>query len=155
MSETNNLNSLKDVQRVESLTYDVSLLSLMGEVITIQIDLIDYHQSESTLRSTFMDPDEGGLFIDGVIYLRITESQFIDYYSIFHRIIENVDSYASIDGVTAFLRLNFGKHIDVIVKLLGNHKPPQLLDVSDRSIYFDLMPIILMKWNEVNRLQYQ
>ncbi|MHA2092164.1 MAG: hypothetical protein ACW98K_15025 [Candidatus Kariarchaeaceae archaeon] len=155
MSETNNLNSLKDIQRVESLSYDVSLLSSLGEVITIQIDLMDYEHSASTLRSTFMDPDEGGLFIDGAIYLRITESQFIDYYTIFHLIVETAGSYASIDGVTALLRLNFARNIEIVIKLVGNHKPPQLLDVSDRSIYFDLMPVILMKWNEAKRLQYQ
>ncbi|MHA2248824.1 MAG: hypothetical protein ACXAD7_00615 [Candidatus Kariarchaeaceae archaeon] len=141
-----------EVKRIYSLANDVMLLGSLGEVVTIQIDLIGVERVADALRSAFSDSEKDGLYIDGMILQRILETQVLDYQAIFDKIIEITGDYESIDSITALVRIMYGdESIEVTVQLTGDRHAPQLMQVTDQSIYFNLINLIQTRWAMASR----
>ncbi|MHA2252044.1 MAG: hypothetical protein ACXAD7_16895 [Candidatus Kariarchaeaceae archaeon] len=155
MFELNKLNSQSksNLLRVNALAQDTILLRALGEVVTIQIDLIDYQYAHNYLKEQFNDPEKDGLYINGSIYYAIMEMNDFDFLSIFLKIAEITGNYGSIDGITALIRVYIKDNpIEITLELLGGHRPPQLINVSDRTIYFEIMNFIQFRWHQAKSL---
>ena len=139
--------------RVEALVTDISLLGALGEVLTIQIDFEDAESFSANLREQLNDSEKDGLYIDGMIFLRITENRRVNYKSIFQKVIEITGNCETIDTITALIKLHYKREpVEVTVQLLGGHKPPYVLQVTDQSIYFELNYLIQTQWYLASKL---
>jgi hypothetical protein len=128
------------------LANDVTLLSALGEVVTIQIDLVNAEHIGEIMRQEFNDSEEQGLYIDNMILQRILDHHNHNYVEIFDKIAELTGEYEAIEGVTALIRLKYDNEpIEVTVQLLGG-KPPQLMQVTDQEHYFQLVQLIQARW---------
>ncbi|MDH5644489.1 MAG: hypothetical protein OEZ01_00690 [Candidatus Heimdallarchaeota archaeon] len=138
---------MKGPKRYKQLANDVTLLSALGEVVTIQIDLIGSERVENTLKTHFNDSESDGLYIDGMILQRIMENNYIDYLQIFEKIAEITGNYEAIDSITALIRIHVRENpVEVTVQLIGDGKQPQLMQTTDHKKFFDIINIIQAKW---------
>ena len=123
------------------------LLSSLGQVVTIQIDLVGVEYVSDVMREYFNDSENQGLFIDNMILQRVMEEKLYDYHEIFEKIVEISGDYDSIEGVTALIRIQYQDHqVELTLQLTGHTRGPQLLQVTDQSIYFPLMNLIQPRW---------
>ncbi len=135
-------------EKLKLLATDIGLLSTLGEVVTVQIDLQDVHAVSSALEQEFNDSREDGKFIENSILLEIQEDKFYDFEKILQKILSIVGDFEAIDGVTAFLRIPIGRDkIETTVELSGPSSPPQILATADSSVYFDVIKVIQAKWS--------
>ncbi len=142
-----------EVKRIESLAQDVMLLSSLGEIVTIQIDLVGVERVTNSLQSEFNDSEKNGLYVDNMILQRIMEDQILDYLYIFNKIVEITGEYESIDSITALVRMMYGNEpIEVTVQLAGDTRAPQLMQVTDQSLYFNLINLVQTRWAMATRL---
>lgn len=122
------------------------LLSSLGEVVTIQIDLIGVDNVSSMLREEFDDSEKEGLYVDNMILQRIMDGQILDYEKIFDKIVEITGEYESIDSITALIRMMYKDDpVEVTVQLIGGNDP-QLLQATDHKHYFELSTAIQTRW---------
>ena len=136
-----------EIRRVITLAQDITLLGALGELVTIQIDLIGVNQSAELLKEVFNDSEDIGLYINNMILQRIMDHKNYDYQTIFEKIVELTGEYESIDSVTALLRISYlNTPVEITVQLLGNHQPPSLVQITDQSHYFDLVQLIQTRW---------
>ncbi|MHA2091976.1 MAG: hypothetical protein ACW98K_14075 [Candidatus Kariarchaeaceae archaeon] len=141
-----------EVKRIETLAQDVMLLSSLGEIVTIQIDLVGVERVTNALQSEFNDSEKNGLYVDNMILQRIMEDQILDYLYIFNKIIEITGEYESIDSITALVRMMYGNEpIEVTVQLAGDTRAPQLMQVTDQSLYFNLINLVQTRWAMATR----
>ncbi|MHA2169067.1 MAG: hypothetical protein ACXAB7_04050 [Candidatus Kariarchaeaceae archaeon] len=141
-----------EVKRIETLAQDVMLLSSLGEIVTIQIDLVGVERVTNALQSEFDDSEKNGLYVDNMILQRIMEDQILDYLYIFNKIIEITGEYDSIDSITALIRMMYGDEpIEVTVQLAGDTRAPQLMQVTDQSLYFNLINLVQTRWAMATR----
>jgi hypothetical protein len=141
------------VKRLEALANDVMLLSTLGDVVTVQIDLVGVKPVADLLNEEFNDSEAKGLYIDNMILQRINENHIIDYKEVFDKIIEITGDYDSIEGVTALIRVQFqSSPIEVTIELDGKNRSPQLLQVTDQSVYFNLLNMIRTRWAIATRM---
>ena len=141
-----------EVKRIETLAQDVMLLSSLGEIVTIQIDLVGVERVTNALQSEFNDSEKNGLYVDNMILQRIMEDQILDYLYIFNRIVEITGEYESIDSITALVRMMYGNEpIEVTVQLAGDTRAPQLMQVTDQSLYFNLINLVQTRWAMATR----
>ncbi|MHA2404685.1 MAG: hypothetical protein ACXADH_16920 [Candidatus Kariarchaeaceae archaeon] len=141
-----------EVKRIETLAQDVMLLSSLGEIVTIQIDLVGVERVTNALQSEFDDSEKNGLYVDNMILQRIMEDQILDYLYIFNKIIEITGEYESIDSITALVRMMYGNEpIEVTVQLAGDTRAPQLMQVTDQSLYFNLINLVQTRWAMATR----
>ena len=133
--------------KLKRLTRDVSLLSALGDVVTIQIDLIGGNLVADQLREEFFDSEEKGLYIDNMILQRIMEDREYDYFAILDRIVEITGDEESIDSITALIRMGYqGRPVEVTLQLLGDGTPPALVQITDQDHYFELVRLIQTRW---------
>lgn len=136
------------MQKIKLLATDIGLLSSLGEVITLQIDLQNVNAVESALSEEFKDSRETGRFIENSILIEVQEDRFYDYEEILKKILQITGDFESIDGVTALIRIPIGKDkVEVTVELSGASSPPQILATADSSTYFDVIRVIQAKWS--------
>ncbi|MHA2099783.1 MAG: hypothetical protein ACW99A_13990 [Candidatus Kariarchaeaceae archaeon] len=141
------------VKRLEALANDVMLLSTLGDVVTVQIDLVGVKAVSDLLTEEFNDSESSGLYIDNMILQRVNENILIDYQEIFDKVIEITGDYDSIEGVTALIRVQFqASPIEVTIELDGKNRSPQLLQVTDQSVYFNLLNMIRTRWAIATRM---
>ncbi|MCE7736630.1 MAG: hypothetical protein GPJ54_17235 [Candidatus Heimdallarchaeota archaeon] len=141
------------VKRLEGLANDVMLLSTLGDVVTVQIDLMGVKSVSDLLTEEFNDSETNGLYMDNMILQRIHESHLIDYHSVFDKITEITGDYDSIEGVTALIRVQFqASPIEITIELDGKNRSPQLLQVTDQSSYFNLLNMIRTRWAIATRM---
>ncbi len=141
-----------EVKRIDSLANDVMLLGALGEVVTIQIDLIGVERVANALKEEFNDSERNGLYIDGMILQRILENQILDYQSIFHKVCEITGEYDSIDSVTGLIRIMYKDDpIEITIQLTGDRRAPQLMQTTDQSLYFNLIALIQHRWHIATR----
>ncbi|MCH8908844.1 MAG: hypothetical protein IH840_17295 [Candidatus Heimdallarchaeota archaeon] len=134
-------------KRIQALARNVMLLNALGDIVTIQIDLLDITGVEDLLIEEFNDAEGNGLFVNGMILQRILDSSTIDYFYVFNKLAEITGDYDSIDGVTALIRVMYRDDpIEITVQLTGDQKNPQLLQVTDQSVYFNLLNLIQTRW---------
>ena len=140
-------------KRLERLAKDVSILNVLGEVVTVQIDLVNVSGERDLLQSEFNDSEKNGLYIDDMILQRIMDGQVLDYFYIFQKIIEITGDYDSIDSITALVRINLPEQpIEITVQLQGNNRTPQLLQVTDQTKYFNIINFVQTKWTLATRM---
>ena len=89
---------VSDLKRIHALASDVMLLTTLGDVVTVQIDLLIERSVSDLLSEEFNDSEKNGLFIDNMILQRINETHLINYQDIFDKIIEITGDYESIEG---------------------------------------------------------
>jgi len=129
------------------LANDTILLSSLGQVVTIQIDLVGVEYVKDLLQEYFNDSEGNGIFIDNMILQRVLEERIYDYHEIFEKIVEITGDFDCIEAVTALIRIQYNNHpIEITLQLTGNTRGPQLLQVTDQSIYFPLMNLIQTRW---------
>lgn len=141
------------IKRLENLANDVMLLSTLGDVVTVQIDLMGVKPVSDLLSEEFNDSEANGLYMDHMILQRINENYLIDYHTIFEKITEITGDYDTIEGVTALIRVQFqGSPIEITIELDGKNRSPQLLQVTDQSAYFNLLNMIRTRWAIATRM---
>ncbi len=134
-------------EKIRLLATDIELLWSLGEVITLQIDLIGVEAVAQTLAREFNDSRRHGMFIESSILIEVQEDYFYDFQEIIEKILSIVGDFEAIDGVTAFVRMPIGNEwIEVTLELSGASSPPQILATADTSLYFDIIKIIQAKW---------
>ena len=139
--------NLGEIERIRSLTRDLMFLNALGEVITLQIDLTDIEESKTLLKDKFVDSEEDGLYINGMILIRVIEGKIYQYDKIFSKIAEVTGDYESIEYVTALIRVNTGNtSLEMTVELDGLREFPNLLQTSENMLYFELVRFIQTKW---------
>ena len=144
---------VSDLKRIHALASDVMLLTTLGDVVTVQIDLSIERSVSDLLSDEFNDSEKNGLFIDNMILQRINETHLINYQDIFDKIIEITGDYESIEGVTALIRVQFQSHpVEITLELDGKNRSPQLLQVTDQSVYFNLLNMIRTRWAIASRM---
>ncbi len=79
---------ISEADRIRALGNDMLFLSSLGEVITIQIDLTDIEMSKSMLAEAFTDSEKDGLYVNGMILIRVIEGELYQYDDIFSKIAE-------------------------------------------------------------------
>ena len=137
----------QDKIKLRRLTRDVSLLPALGEVVTIQIDLLNGHSVAEELREEFDDSEDQGLYIDNMILQRIMENREYDYYSILEKVVDIVGDTEAIDSITALIRIQHeGHQVEVTLQILGDNTPPQMVQITDQDHYFDLINLIQTRW---------
>lgn len=135
------------IKRIRTLAEDMSLLGALGEVVTLQIDLIGTEKYSDQMKEAFNDSEGIGLYVDNMVLQRVTETPTIDYFETLNKIVEITGDYETIDSVTALIRIQYqGRPVEITVQLLGNHKAPQLMQVTDQDHYFDLVRLIQTRW---------
>ncbi len=136
------------MQKLKMLATDIGLLSSLGEVITLQIDLQNVSAVASALEQEFNDSRGEGRFIENSILIEIQESKFYNFETILKKILTITGDFESIDGVTALIRIPIGNDkVEVTVELSGASSPPQILATADSSTYFDVIRVIQAKWS--------
>lgn len=134
-------------ERISELGKEMILLGALGEVITIQIDLMDVSTSRSLLEEEFVDSEGEGLFINDMILIRILDNVIYDYHTILNKIVDVTGSYDSIDSVTALIRVHTGStSLEMTVNISGEHEMPNLLQSSNNQAFFQLMNYVNTKW---------
>ncbi|OLS21402.1 MAG: hypothetical protein HeimC2_33680 [Candidatus Heimdallarchaeota archaeon LC_2] len=147
------LTMVTDLKRIRALASDVMLLTTLGDVVTVQIDLLIDRSISDLFAEEFNDSEKNGLFIDNMILQRINENYIINYQEIFDKIIELTGDYDSIDGVTALIRVQFQSNpVEITIELDGKNRSPQLLQVTDQSVYFNLLNMIRTRWAIASRM---
>ncbi len=142
-----------DLKRIHALASDVMLLTTLGDVVTVQIDLLIDRSISDLLTDEFNDSEKNGLYIDNMILQRVNETHLINYQEIFDKIIEITGDYESIEGVTALIRVQFQSHpVEITIELDGKNRSPQLLQVTDQSVYFNLLNMIRTRWAIASRM---
>jgi len=139
--------STSDRIKLKRLTRDVSLLPALGEVVTIQIDLSSGHLIAEELQEVFNDSEEDGLYIDNMILQRILENKHYDYYRILEKIVDIAGDSDIIDSIIALIRIDYeGQPVEVTLQLLGDGRPPQMVQITDQQHYFQLIQLIQTRW---------
>lgn len=142
-----------DLKRIHALASDVMLLTTLGDVVTVQIDLLIDRSISDLLTDEFNDSEKNGLYIDSMILQRVNETHLINYQEVFDKIIEITGDYESIEGVTALIRVQFQAHpVEITIELDGKNRSPQLLQVTDQSVYFNLLNMIRTRWAIASRM---
>lgn len=138
---------ISEADRIRNLARDMLLLSSLGEVITIQIDLTDIEMSKSMLAEAFTDSEKDGLYVNGMVLIRVIEGELYHYDDIFGKVAEITGDYGSIEYVTALIRVYTGKtSLEMTVELDGTREYPNLLQTSESIMYFELVRFIQTKW---------
>lgn len=138
---------ISEADRIRNLARDMLLLSSLGEVITIQIDLTDIEMSKSMLAEAFTDSEKDGLYVNGMVLIRVIEGELYQYDEIFGKVAEITGDYGSIEYVTALIRVYTGKtSLEMTVELDGTREYPNLLQTSESIMYFELVRFIQTKW---------
>jgi len=133
--------------KLRKLSRDVSLLPALGEVVTIQIDLIGGDMVADDLREEFNDSEDDGLYIDNMILQRIMEHRDYDYFSILEKVVNIIGDADAIDSITALIRIEYeGSPVEVTLQLLGDGKPPQIAQITDQDHYFPIIQLIQTRW---------
>lgn len=128
------------------------LLNSLGEVVTLQIDLLGTRPVEEILKTEFNDAEASGLYVNNMILQRINEDNLLNYHSIFDKIVEILGDYEGIDSVTALIRMMVNNDpIEVTVQLVGNHQSPNIMQSSDQTRYFEIINLIKTKWALTSR----
>ncbi len=136
-------------QQIDGIVYEIELLSSIGEIITVQVDLLGVDEDfTGKLTETFNDSRVTGKYINSMIIIEVSDSHNVNFHSLFDNIVEILGDISVIDGITALVRVPFGnKKIDVTLELtLSKFSPPQILGIADSSMYFDMVNLIQMKW---------
>lgn len=123
------------------------LLSSLGEIITIQIELNEVGGSASILEEEFNNSEQNGLFVNNMILLTILETKIYDYLEIMDRIVTLTGDFDIIDSITALMRVNTGKiNLEMTVEIDGKREFPNLLESTSSSLYFELVRYIQTRW---------
>ena len=137
---------MQGADRLNNLIRDIYLLNAIGEVITLQIDLLDVNDVIESLKEQFNDSEKDGLFINGMILQRKIAGSEPDYHDIFDKITDITGDFESIESVTVLIRVPYSNsNIEVTLQIDG-HLQPNILQVANNQMYFDLMNLIQTKW---------
>ena len=137
---------MQGMDRLNNLIRDIYLLNAIGEVITLQIDLIDVNTVSESLKAQFNDSEKDGLYINGMILQRKIAGSEPDYHDIFDKITDITGEFESIESVTVLIRVAYSNsNIEVTLQIDGNLQP-NILQVANNQMYFDLMNLIQTKW---------
>ncbi|MCE7736614.1 MAG: hypothetical protein GPJ54_17155 [Candidatus Heimdallarchaeota archaeon] len=149
-----NITEERGNNQIETLIEDIYLLPNISKLEMIEINLIDYERYSLLLAERFSQFSTEGAFLEGTIYLQLHDDDLPDFYSIFYTIAEITGSYDVIESISAVLRIEINtKIVEYVVELIGDHKLPRLLDVSDMSCYFVILNYLSIKWlNSRNEL---
>ncbi|MCY3412413.1 MAG: hypothetical protein INQ03_12320 [Candidatus Heimdallarchaeota archaeon] len=138
---------MSESERIKQLGKELILLSSLGEVITLQIDLIDIDNCQDILSEAFTDSEGDGLFINDMILIRVFEDKFYNFSDILDKIVESTGDYETIDSVTALIRVYTGSDsLEMTVSVNGQSDYPNLLQSTNNQLYFQLVHMIQTKW---------
>ncbi len=134
-------------ERIAELAKEMILLNSLGEVITIQINLMDVENSRTLLEEAFVNSERDGIFINDMILIRVIEGELYDWGAILNKITEKTGNYEAIDSVTALIRVQTGpSSLEMTINISGEHEMPNLLQSSNNSTFFQLMNYVNTKW---------
>ncbi len=137
---------MQGLDRLNNLIRDIYLLNAIGEVITLQIDLVDVNEVTESLKEQFNDSEKDGLYINGMILQRKIAGSEPDYHDIFDRITDITGEFESIESVTVLIRVAYANsNIEVTLQIDG-HLQPNILQVANNQMYFDLVNLVQTKW---------
>ncbi len=134
-------------ERIAELAKEMILLNSLGEVITIQINLMDVENSRTLLEEAFVNSERDGIFINDMILIRVIEGELYDWGAILNKITEKTGNDEAIDSVTALIRVQTGpSSLEMTINISGEHEMPNLLQSSNNSTFFQLMNYVNTKW---------
>lgn len=137
---------MQGIDRLNNLIRDIYLLNAIGEVITLQIDLLDVNDVIESLKEQFNDSEKDGLYINGMILQRKIAGSEPDYHDIFDKITDITGDFESIESVTVLIRVAYSNsNIEVTLQIDGQLQP-NILQVANNQMYFDLTNLIQTKW---------
>ena len=137
---------MQGLDRLNNLIRDIYLLNAIGEVITLQIDLVDVNEVTESLKEQFNDSEKDGLYINGMILQRKIAGSEPDYHDIFDRITDITGEFESIESVTVLIRVAYANsNIEVTLQIDGQLQP-NILQVANNQMYFDLVNLVQTKW---------
>ncbi len=137
---------MQGADRLNNLIRDIYLLNAIGEVITLQIDLVDVNEVTESLKEQFNDSEKDGLYVNGMILQRKIAGSEPDYHDIFDRITDITGDFESIESVTVLIRVAYANsNIEVTLQIDGQLQP-NILQVANNQMYFDLVNLVQTKW---------
>lgn len=138
--------STTEIERLNRLADHIFLLTTLGEVVTLQIDLNDLGEAENLFEEEFTDSEKDGLYLNSMLLQRKMENYNCDYHGLFDRIAALSGDYNTVDSVTALLRISFrNSHVEVTVQIDG-FSDPNLLQTTDNALFFEIMNLIKTRW---------
>jgi hypothetical protein len=137
---------IKTKQKVSNLLLNITLLSYLGELITVQIDLGDVSELEADLLEVFNESQTIGFFVNNTIVIQ--HSHLTNYAETFDKLIEVIVDGNVIESVTALISIELkdGEFIETSVQVDYSSHPPKILATADSSLYFVLARTLQMRW---------
>lgn len=144
-----------ELQRISALALDLERLSSIGEVLTIQIDLLEQPEViMKELETTFTDPTGIGRYRDGMIFIdRSSSMRVASYEETLQKIAYITGGLNNIDGIIAMIEIEYqgGKH-PIVVELDLEHRAPQVISVFDQKEIINISRLVQTRWIMSKRL---
>ena len=144
-----------ELQRISVLALDLERLSSIGEVLTIQIDLLEQPEViKKELETTFNDPLGIGRYRDGMIFIDRSSSMHVSSYEeTLQKLAYITGGLNNIDGIIAMIDIEYqgGRH-PIVIELDVEHKAPQVISVFDQKEIINISRLVQTRWIMSKRL---